>query len=164
MENPILEQMASLVKNFSTDSLTMESLANILVVSCKMCSQINIDEENLKMAVEEFLKKFVGENNDVVKKRKLYGIEVVEEEKNKLKEQTTQEEVEGKEEEINIFIDDSNIWIEAQRLKAQKTGLQNRIDSRVRIDISKLYEYIKQNRSINRACLYGSEPAEINFL
>ena len=50
--------MAGIVKNFSDKNISLENLSSLLIATCKMCSQLNIDEENLKVAVEDFLKKF----------------------------------------------------------------------------------------------------------
>lgn len=66
---------------------------------------------------------------------------------------------------LYIFVDNSNLWIEGQRILAQMNKLQ-RSDCRARINVRKLLELIKNNystvkinkpRNIVKTCVYGSE-------
>ncbi|XP_071086869.1 uncharacterized protein [Haliotis cracherodii] len=58
-----------------------------------------------------------------------------------------------------IFLDDSNLWIEAK--KAKGTDLQREVfkeDPRLRIEFGELATFISNERKIKEATLYGSEP------
>lgn len=62
-----------------------------------------------------------------------------------------------------IFVDDSNVWIEAQKFAASGKGrlpkLQDRDqDPRYRVDIGQLVRTISGHRSVKHAFLYGSRP------
>ncbi|KAL2207022.1 hypothetical protein CC79DRAFT_1306161 [Sarocladium strictum] len=62
-----------------------------------------------------------------------------------------------------IFVDDSNVWIEAQKFRASGKGrlpkLQDRDqDPRYRVDIGQLVRTISGYRSVKNAFLYGSRP------
>ena len=61
---------------------------------------------------------------------------------------------------IHIFVDDSNIWIEAKKLHAKKFKTSE--DSRVRIDMGKLADVLANGRPVQQGILYGSEPPPID--
>lgn len=63
---------------------------------------------------------------------------------------------------IWIFVDDSNIWIEAMKLQSQKKGLKTSQDHRLRIDIGKLADVVAGNRRVEQGVLYGSEPPPVD--
>ncbi|AEO71854.1 uncharacterized protein THITE_2124712 [Thermothielavioides terrestris NRRL 8126] len=62
-----------------------------------------------------------------------------------------------------IFIDDSNVWIEAQKFAASGNSHMPKLqdsdrDPRLRIDIGKLVERLLRNRTQGPSFLYGSRP------
>lgn len=57
---------------------------------------------------------------------------------------------------------DSNIWIEAKKLKGQQQKFITGEDHRVRIDMGKLGDVLAEGRSIEKGVLYGSEPPRID--
>ncbi|SPQ27155.1 c27ae5fa-a1b4-4fef-aa14-690be1f76c3d [Thermothielavioides terrestris] len=62
-----------------------------------------------------------------------------------------------------IFIDDSNVWIEAQKFVASGNSHMPKLqdsdrDPRLRIDIGKLVERLLRNRTQGLSFLYGSRP------
>ncbi|KAK4207109.1 hypothetical protein QBC37DRAFT_102453 [Rhypophila decipiens] len=62
-----------------------------------------------------------------------------------------------------IFIDDSNVWIEAQKFAASGNSHMPKLedterDPRLRIDIGKLVESLRKNRIQGPSFLYGSRP------
>ena len=63
---------------------------------------------------------------------------------------------------IWIFVDDSNIWIEAKKLQGQAKGFKSNEDHRVRIDMGKLADLIADGRRVQEGVLYGSEPPPVD--
>ena len=61
-----------------------------------------------------------------------------------------------------IFVDDSNIWIEAMKLQSRKKGFKTSQDHRVRIDIGKLADVVAGDRRVEQGVLYGSEPPPVD--
>ncbi len=62
-----------------------------------------------------------------------------------------------------IFIDDSNVWIEAQKFAASGNSHMPKLqdsdrDPRLRIDIGKLVARLRRNRTQGPSFLYGSRP------
>lgn len=62
-----------------------------------------------------------------------------------------------------FFVDDSNIWIEAQRFAASGNSHMPKLedsdsDPRLRIDVGKLVDTIRKNRTQGPSFLYGSRP------
>ena len=66
------------------------------------------------------------------------------------------------EDRIWIFVDDSNIWIEAKKLQGKAKGFKASEDHRVRIDMGKLADLIANGRHLHEGVLYGSEPAPVD--
>lgn len=62
---------------------------------------------------------------------------------------------------IWVFVDDSNIWIEAKKLKSKLKGFTTREDHRVRIDMGKLASVIAGDRYVESGILYAAEPPPI---
>ena len=62
---------------------------------------------------------------------------------------------------IHIFVDDSNIWIEAKKLHAKKFKTISE-DPRVRLDMGKLADVLANGRPVQQGILYGSEPPPID--
>ncbi len=67
----------------------------------------------------------------------------------------------GKNKGIWIFVDDSNIWIEAKKLKGKQKGFKTE-DPRVRIDVGKLADQIAADRPVAEGVLFGSEPPSVD--
>ena len=63
---------------------------------------------------------------------------------------------------IWIFVDDSNIWIEAKKLAGRQKGLRTIDDHRLRIDVGKLGDVVAAGRPVVKGILYGSEPPKID--
>ena len=61
-----------------------------------------------------------------------------------------------------IYVDDSNIWIEAKKLAGKKKGFKTKEDHRVRIEIGKLTDVVASGRPVAQGFLYGSEPPAID--
>ena len=59
--------------------------------------------------------------------------------------------------ECYIFIDDSNIWIEGQKVQGQALADADR-DPRFRVDLGRFVSMVKGDRNIAKAFLYGSIP------
>ena len=59
---------------------------------------------------------------------------------------------------IWVFVDDSNIWIEAKKLQSQLKKLKTIEDHRLRIDMGKLAGVIAGDRYVESGILYASEP------
>ncbi len=62
-----------------------------------------------------------------------------------------------------FFVDDSNIWIEAQKFAASGNSHMPKLtdsdrDPRLRIDIGKLIDTLRNDRSQGPSFLYGSRP------
>ena len=81
------------------------------------------------------------------------------EEQNEDAEASIHEELPGG---IWIFVDDSNIWIEAKKLQSEKRKLKTKQDHRVRIDVGKLADAVADGRIIRKGLLYGSEPPPVD--
>ena len=62
---------------------------------------------------------------------------------------------------IWVFVDDSNIWIEAKKLKSKLKGFITREDHRLRIDMGKLASVIAGDRYVESGILYAAEPPPI---
>ena len=66
-------------------------------------------------------------------------------------------------ENVWIFVDDSNIWIEGKKLRAKMQGLKSEEDPRARIDIGRLTDFAAmKTRKVVKGTLYGSEPPAID--
>ena len=63
---------------------------------------------------------------------------------------------------IWIFVDDSNIWIEAKKLVSKLKRFKTRDDHRLRIDVGKLTDVVSAGRPVKTGILYGSEPPKID--
>lgn len=63
---------------------------------------------------------------------------------------------------VFIYVDDSNMWIEAKKLAANKLNLKCVEDPRLRLDIGKVTDVIANNRKVAWGTLYGSEPPPID--
>ena len=61
-----------------------------------------------------------------------------------------------------IFVNDSNIWIEAKKLQSKQKMYKTSEDHRVRMDMGKLADVLAKGRSIHQGILYGSEPPSID--
>lgn len=61
-----------------------------------------------------------------------------------------------------IYVDDSNIWIEAKKLASKKKGFKTPEDHRVRIEIGVLTDVVAAGRRVAQGFLYGSEPPAID--
>ena len=63
---------------------------------------------------------------------------------------------------LMIFVDNSNIWIEAKKLQAKRKNFKTSEDPRIRIDIGKLTDLIANGRPMCKGILYGSEPPKVD--
>ena len=63
---------------------------------------------------------------------------------------------------IWIFVDNSNIWIEAKKLASKRKGFRSVEDHRLRISIGRLTDVVAGNRDVEKGILYGSEPPKID--
>jgi uncharacterized LabA/DUF88 family protein len=63
---------------------------------------------------------------------------------------------------IWIFVNDSNIWIEAKKLQSKQKMFKTNEDHRVRMDMGKLADVLAKGRPIRQGILYGSEPPSID--
>ena len=61
-----------------------------------------------------------------------------------------------------IFVNDSNIWIEAKKLQSKQKMFKTSEDHRVRMDMGKLADVLAKQRPIIEGNLYGSEPPSID--
>ena len=61
-----------------------------------------------------------------------------------------------------IFVDDSNIWIEGKKLRAKAQHLKTAEDPRARIDIGRLTDVVAKGRNVIKGTLYGSEPPKVD--
>ena len=61
-----------------------------------------------------------------------------------------------------IFVDDSNIWIEGKKLRAKVQNLKTAEDPRARIDIGRLTDVVAKGRNVIKGTLYGSEPPKVD--
>ena len=65
-------------------------------------------------------------------------------------------------ENVWIFVDDSNIWIEAMKLAGKEKKFKTSHDHRIRIDIGRLTHAVASGRTVSQGFLYGSEPPPID--
>ena len=65
-------------------------------------------------------------------------------------------------ENVWIFVDDSNIWIEAMKLASKEKKFKTSHDHRIRIDIGQLTNAVASGRTVSQGFLYGSEPPPID--
>ena len=63
---------------------------------------------------------------------------------------------------IWIFVNDSNIWIEAKKLQSKQKMFKTSEDHRVRMDMGKLADVLAKGRPIHQGKLYGLEPPSID--
>lgn len=63
---------------------------------------------------------------------------------------------------IWIFVDNSNIWIEAKKLQSKVRKFETSEDHRLRIDVGKLADVIASGRPTESGVLYGSEPPPVD--
>ena len=63
---------------------------------------------------------------------------------------------------VFIYVDDSNMWIEAKKLAANKLNFKCVEDPRLRLDIGKVTDVVANNRKVAWGILYGSEPPPID--
>lgn len=61
-------------------------------------------------------------------------------------------------ENLHVFLDNSNVWIEGQRAATGDAIATERMDAAFRIDFGRLLEHVRRGRTIVEAGLYGSEP------
>ena len=64
----------------------------------------------------------------------------------------------GDDDHVFIYVDDSNMWIEAQKLAAKKLNLKCKADPRLRLDIGKVADVVANNRKVAWGTLYRLEP------
>ena len=65
-------------------------------------------------------------------------------------------------EHVFIYVDDSNIWIEAKKLAAKQLNLKCVEDPRLRLDVGKVADVVANGREVAWGILYGSEPPPID--
>lgn len=65
-------------------------------------------------------------------------------------------------EHVYIYVDDSNMWIEAKKLAARQLNLQCVEDPRLRLDLGKVADVVARGREVAWGVLYGSEPPPID--
>lgn len=61
-------------------------------------------------------------------------------------------------ENLHIFLDNSNLWIEGQRYAANPNGSSHHLNGSYRLDFGRVIDYVSKGRVIKEARLYGSEP------
>ena len=61
-----------------------------------------------------------------------------------------------------LYVDDSNMWIEAKKLAAKQLNLKCVEDPRVRLDLGKVSDVVASGREVAWGVLYGSEPPPID--
>ena len=66
--------------------------------------------------------------------------------------------VSDQENHVFIYVDDSNMWIEAKKLAAKQGNFKCVEDPRLRMDMGKVAEFVAKRREIACHNLYGSEP------
>ena len=64
--------------------------------------------------------------------------------------------------EVYMFVDNSNFWITAKQLASEMSGFITKEDHRVRLDIGQLTDVIANGRKEKSGCLYGSEPPKVD--
>ena len=70
--------------------------------------------------------------------------------------------VSGHGEHVFIYVDDSNMWIEAKKLAAKEGNFKCVEDPRLRMDMGKVAEFVAKGREIACHNLYGSEPPPVD--
>ena len=65
-------------------------------------------------------------------------------------------------EHVFIYVDDSNMWIEAKKLAAKQLNLKCVEDPRLRLDIGRVADVVASDRDVAWGVLYGSEPPPID--
>ena len=65
-------------------------------------------------------------------------------------------------EHVFIYVDDSNMWIEAKKLAAKQLNLKCVEDPRLRLDIGRVADVVANGRELAWGVLYGSEPPPID--
>ena len=65
-------------------------------------------------------------------------------------------------EHVFLYVDDSNMWIEAKKLAAKQLNLKCVEDPRLRLDIGKVADVVANKREVAWGVLYGSEPPPID--
>ena len=63
---------------------------------------------------------------------------------------------------VFIYVDDSNMWIEAKKLAAKQSNLKCVEDPRLRLDIGRMADVVASGREVAWGILYGSEPPPID--
>lgn len=63
---------------------------------------------------------------------------------------------------VLVYLDNSNIFINAQEFSARKYGLLVAQDPRCRVDMGKLFSFAQNGRIVLQARLYGSEPPALD--
>lgn len=59
---------------------------------------------------------------------------------------------------LHLFVDNSNIFIEAKRVAQLTYGFDDQLVGRLRIDFGRLMEFVRRGRELREAILVGSEP------
>lgn len=63
---------------------------------------------------------------------------------------------------VPVYLDNSNIFINAQEYSAKKKGFLISQDPRCRTDMGKLFAFAQNGRTVLQARLYGSEPPALD--
>ena len=63
---------------------------------------------------------------------------------------------------IWIFLDNSNIWIEAKKLQSKKRKFKTKEDNRLRIEVGNLADAVAGGRTTRKGMLFGSEPPPLD--
>lgn len=66
--------------------------------------------------------------------------------------------------EVHVFVDNSNIWIQAQKLGSHVRKFTTELDPRIRIEMGKLFEIALSERPVASFSLYGSRPPNADSL
>ena len=75
---------------------------------------------------------------------------------------SSQRYLSGHGEHVFIYVDDSNMWIEAKKLAAKEGNFKCVEDPRLRMDMGKVAEFVAKGREIACHNLYGSEPPPVD--
>lgn len=67
-----------------------------------------------------------------------------------------------RDEHVFIYVDDSNMWIEAKKLAAKQLNLKCAEDPRLRLDIGRVADVVANGREVAWGVLYGSEPPPVD--
>ena len=70
--------------------------------------------------------------------------------------------VSDQEKHVFIYVDDSNMWIEAKKLAAKQGNFKCVEDPRLRMDMGKMAEFVAEGRETACHNLYGSEPPPVD--